>query len=214
MATRPGIDTAIANRLAADHQNTFFAIKAEFDTSDILLWTGTDDLVINSETYTGAGSLINISNVEDTIELKSSGLMVTISGMDTTVLDYALTENYQNRFITLFMGFQMGGSNEVAGVLTLFKGRMTNPTINDTADGATISVNAENRLVDLKRPCNLRYTKNSQKFVDTNDTGFNRVNSIQDMEIIWGREGNTGSAARITGGGNPGFNPDIRFDTR
>ena len=198
MATRQGIDTAIANRLAQDHNQGFFAIKAEFDTDDILVWTGTDDLVIGSETYAGAGSLISISNVEDSVELKSSGMMVTISGMDSTVLNYALTENYQNRMITLFMGFTMGGSNEVAGVLTLFKGRMTNMTINDSPDGATIALSAENRLVDLKRPSNLRYTKNSQKYIHATDTGFNRVNKIQDMEIIWGRSGSTGSA-RITG---------------
>lgn len=198
MATRQGVDTAIANRLAQDHNEGFFALKAQFDTDDILVWTGTDDLVINSETYTGAGSLIQISNIEDTIELKSSGMMVTISGMDATVLNYALTENYQNRPITLFLGFTMGGSNEVAGVLTLFKGRMINMTISDSPDGATIALSAENRLVDLKRPSNLRYTKNSQRYVDSADTGFNRVNSIQDMEIIWGRSGSTGSA-RVTG---------------
>lgn len=198
MATRQGIDTAIANRLTQDHSEGFFALKAEFDTDDVLVWTGTDDLIIGSETYVGAGSLIQISNIEDTVELKSSGMMVTISGMDKTVLDYALTENYQNRMITLFMGFTMGGANEVAGVLTLFKGRMTNMTISDSPDGATIALSAENRLVDLKRPSNLRYTKNSQRYIHATDTGFNRVNQIQDMEIIWGRSGSTGSA-RITG---------------
>lgn len=200
MATRQGIDTAIANRLSQDHNEGFFALKAEFDTDDILIWTGTDDLVIGGETYTGAGSLIQISNIEDTVELKSSGMMVTISGMDSTVLNYALTENYQNRSITLFMGFTMGGANEVAGVLTLFKGRMTNMTISDSPDGATIALSAENRLIDLKRPSNLRYTKNSQKYIDSTDTGFNRVNKIQDMEIVWGRSGSAGSAG-VTGGG-------------
>ena len=200
MATRQGIDTAIANRLAQDHNEGFFALKAEFDTDDILIWTGTDDLVIGGETYTGAGSLIQISNIEDTVELKSSGMMVTISGMDSTVLNYALTENYQNRSITLLMGFTMGGANEVAGVLTLFKGRMTNMTISDSPDGATIALSAENRLIDLRRPSNLRYTKNSQKYIDSTDTGFNRVNKIQDMEIVWGRSGSTGSAG-VTGGG-------------
>ena len=113
----------------------FFAIKAEFDTDDIRVWSGTDDITVNSETYTGAGSLLSISGVEEDLELKSSGLTIALSGMDATVLDYALTENYQNRPITLFLGFQMGGSNESAGELTLFKGRMTSLAISDTPDG-------------------------------------------------------------------------------
>tara|TARA_Y100000592_G_C5478707_1_gene324026 strand:- start:2297 stop:2944 length:648 start_codon:yes stop_codon:yes gene_type:complete len=200
MASRTGIDSAITNRLGADHQELFFAIKAEFDTSDILVWTGNDDLVISSETYTGAGSLLSISGVEDGRELKSSGLIVSLSGMDSTVLDYALTENYQNRFLTLFMGYLMGGSNEVAGTIVLFKGRMTTLTISDDPNGATISIDAENRLIDLDRPSNLRYTKESQEFLYTGDTGLDRVNQIQDKEIVWGRS----SMAGTTGGGGSG----------
>ena len=108
MATRQGLDSSIINRLGADEQALFFAVKAEFDTDDILVWSGTDDLVIGSDTYTGAGSLLNISNSEDNLELKSNGLVISLSGMDTTVVTYALTENYQNRPITLFLGYVMG----------------------------------------------------------------------------------------------------------
>tara|TARA_B100001939_G_scaffold89448_1_gene76643 strand:+ start:787 stop:1434 length:648 start_codon:yes stop_codon:yes gene_type:complete len=200
MASRTGIDSAITNRLGADHQELFFAIKAEFDTSDILVWTGKDDLIISSETYTGAGSLLSIGGVEDGRDLKSSGLNIALSGMDATVLDYALTENYQNRFLTLFMGYLMGSSNEVAGTIVLFKGRMTTLTISDDPNGATISIDAENRLIDLDRPSNLRYTKESQEFLFTGDIGLDRVNQIQDKEIVWGRSSTSGG----TGGGGSG----------
>ena len=118
MATRPGIDSAITGRLAADHQQIFFAVKAEFDSGDVLLWNGAEDLIINSETYAGAGQLLSVGDIDDDAELKSAGLVLSISGMDATVLNYALTENYQNRFVTLFTGFLMGGANEAAGVMT------------------------------------------------------------------------------------------------
>ena len=191
MATRQGLDSSIVNRLGADEQALFFAVKAEFDTDDILVWSGTDDLTINSETYTGAGTLLSISNSEDNLELKSNGLVVALSGMDTTVVNYALTENYQNRPITIFMGYVMGGTNEVAGTLTLFKGRMTSLVINDKPEGSTVTIDAENRLVDLDRPSNLRYTKESQNFLHSGDTGFNRVASLQDKQINWGKSSQT-----------------------
>ena len=203
MATRQGLDASIVNRLGADEQALFFALKAEFDTDDILLWSGTDDLVIASETYTGAGNLLSISNTEDNLELKSNGLVITLSGMDATIVNYALTENYQNRPLTLFMGYVMGGTNEVAGTLTLFKGRMTNLVIGDTPEGSTVTISAENRLVDLDRPSNLRYTKESQNFLHDGDTGFNRVASLQDKQINWGKSSDTagkgGSADRDNG---------------
>jgi hypothetical protein len=188
MATRAGIDSAITSRLGQDHQELFFAVKAEFDTDDILVWTGNDDLVINSETYTGAGSLLSISNVEDTLDLKPTGISIALSGMDADVLNMALTENYQNRDISVFMGFLMGGSNEVAGVLKVFAGRMMSLDVTDDIDGAVVAVTAENRLIDLERPSNLRYTAESQKFVDSSDTSLNRVQQLQDKQIAWGQK--------------------------
>ncbi len=191
MATRQGLDSSIVNRLGADEQALFVAVKAEFDTDDILVWSGIDDLVINSETYTGTGSLLTISNSEDNTELKSNGIVIGLSGMDTTVVNYALTENYQNRPITVFLGYVMGGTNEVAGTLTLFKGRMTSLVVNDTPEGSTVTVDAENRLVDLDRPSRFRYTKESQNFLHSGDTGFNRVASMQDKQINWGKTSDT-----------------------
>lgn len=190
MATRQGIDSSIVNRLGADEQAMFLAMKAEFDSDDILLWSGTDSLTINSESYTGAGGLLSISSIEEGTELKSNGVVISLSGMDSTVLDYALTESYQNRFVTIFLGYLMGGTNEVAGTLTLFKGRMTTLSIQDNPAGSTITINAENRLIDLDRPCNFRYTKESQNFLHSGDTGFNRVASLQDKEVIWGKDSN------------------------
>tara|TARA_R100000734_G_C3319162_1_gene114477 strand:+ start:6429 stop:7070 length:642 start_codon:yes stop_codon:yes gene_type:complete len=187
VATRQGLDSSIVNRLGADEQALFFAVKAEFDTDDIRVWSGIDDITISSETYTGAGTLLNVSNTEDNLELKSNGVVVALSGMDATVVNMALTENYQNRPITIFMGYVMGGTNEVAGTLTLFKGRMTSLVINDTPEGSTVTIDAENRLVDLDRPSNLRYTKESQNFLFSGDTGFNRVASLQDKQINWGK---------------------------
>ena len=200
MATRQGLDSNITNRLGADHQEIFFAIKAEFDTSTIALWSGLEDLTIDGLDYIGAGSLMTISDVEESTELKSSGITIVISGMDSTVLTYALEEHYQNRPITVFMGYTMGGANESAGTLTLFKGRMTTLAINDTPDGATITLDAENRLVDLSRPSHYRYTKESQNYLFPNDVGLNRVSLLQDKEIVWGKKSDA------VGGGNSGGN--------
>jgi len=203
MSNRGGIDSSIADYLAADHQVLFLAVKAEFDTETIRVWSGDYDLSISGDSYTGVGTLLNISNIEDTLELKSSGLTVALAGMDATVLNLALTENYQNRFITVFLGYLSGGTDTVVGTMTLFKGRMQSMAINDDPNGSTITIDAENRLIDLDRPSNLRYTKESQKFIDSTDTCFNRVASLQDKEIIWGRSSsNTGTG---TGGGDDGI---------
>ena len=50
MATRQGLDTSIVNRLGADEQAIFIAVKAEFDSGTIRLWSGLGDASIDSET--------------------------------------------------------------------------------------------------------------------------------------------------------------------
>jgi len=132
--------------------------------------------------------------------------------MDTTVLDLALTENYQNRFITVYLGYLSGGTDTTVGTMTLFKGRMQSMVINDDPNGSTITVDAENRLIDLQKPSNLRYTKESQQFIDSTDTCFNRVQSLQDKEIVWGRSSSNTGGGTSRGGGSKdtGERQDIR----
>ena len=201
MASRQGVDTSIQDRLGADHQFLFFAVRAQFDTETIRLWTGADSLLIDGESYEGAGTLLSVGDIEDTMEVKSTNLTVSLSGMDTTVMNLALSEDLQNRKIKLYMGYLMGGANESAGEIVMFSGRMTNVAISDDAEnGSTISIAAENRLVDLNRPSNLRYTNASQQIINSTDTGFKYVQAIQGKELLWGRPSN----ASTTGGGGNG----------
>jgi hypothetical protein len=199
MATRQGIDTKAALRLADDNQNLVFALKAEFDTETILLHTGIGELVIDGETYEGAGTLMSISDIEDSADMKSSGVTFVLSGMNTEVLGYALTENYQNRMVTLRMAFLSGGTDHVVGDMVIYKGRMTQININDdSSTGTQITLLTENRLIDLRRPSNHRYTKETQEYLYSGDTSLDDVAKIQDMELNWGRNVNSGGSG---GGG-------------
>jgi hypothetical protein len=76
---------------------------------------------------------------------------------------------------------------------------MTSLSVSDTPQGSNISINAENRLIDLDRPSNFRYTKESQNFLHNGDTGFNRVASLQDKEIVWGKTSDTASGGTGSG---------------
>ena len=210
MSNRADIDSVTASLLEKDHQILFFAVKAEFDTETLRFWTGDTDITIDSETYSGLGQLLQISDVEDSLEIKSSNLTVSLAGMDSAVLNMALNEECQNRNITVLLGSLQGGTLVAQGVVTLFKGRMSNMTINDNPSGSTITMEVENRLVDLERPSNIRYTKESQKAIDSTDTCFNRVQNLQDQEIVWGRTTSNGAGAV---GGSTGRNGGVN-DTR
>jgi len=196
MATRFDSDSDIVNKTVAEarlnaekHSFMFFAVQAEFDNDVLRVNTTAGDVVFDGNTYQGVGTLLSMSAFEDTAELKSAGLTIGLSGLDPSILSHSLTNDYHNRPITVFTGFLDGGGENAGAVMTSFKGRMTSMQITEDPNGAnTITVNCENRLVDLKRPCNLRYLKESQKLIDPTDTGFNRMERIQTAEILWGKE--------------------------
>ena len=216
MATRQGIDSSIVNALSEENVSPFIAVKGFFDSGNVLVWSGIDDITIDSETYTGAGTLLAISGFEESKEMRTNGVTVALSGMDETVLTYALSENFQNRKLIVHFGFLDGGTNEVKGVMNAFTGRMTSMNISDDTTGSTVTINAENRLIDLEKASMLRYNKESQKFVagGTTDTAFNRVQKLADQEILWGRTSSTSGG--VGGGGNrqPIGGDPINFDRR
>ena len=71
MATRPNLTTPVTTRLASDTQKgLFFAIKAEFDTSTIRVWSGKETLSIGGEDYIGGGDLINVAPVKESNDVR------------------------------------------------------------------------------------------------------------------------------------------------
>ena len=92
-----GLTSGFLTELSASSLKPFLAMKAEFLEGDVRLWTGYGDISISSETYTGGGTLLGVSGVEETSEIKATGLNVSLSGVDSSILSIALTANYQNR---------------------------------------------------------------------------------------------------------------------
>lgn len=167
-----------------DSMYLFYAVELEFDSGTVRLWNGTHDAQIESNTFTGAGSLLSISDVEETGEIAARGVTMTLSGLDTSFVSTALAENYQNRHARILFG-TISGSTYTA--YTLFRGRMDVMTISEGAESATITLTAENRLIDLERARSYRYTSEDQKALYPNDLGLDYVADLQEKEILWGR---------------------------
>tara|TARA_R100000231_G_scaffold2990_2_gene5490 strand:+ start:1881 stop:2498 length:618 start_codon:yes stop_codon:yes gene_type:complete len=179
------LTTAVQNQLSADELQPFFAVKLNFDSGDLRLWTGYGDITVDSETYTGGGQLLNISQIEETVEIAARGITFSLNGVDSSLVSLALNENYQTRSAKLFLGVFSSGA-VVSSPYELFDGRMDVLSIDDSGDTATITMTAESRLIDLERPRLRRYTSEDQKLRHPNDTGLDFVAALQEKEIAWG----------------------------
>jgi hypothetical protein len=155
-------------------------------SSPVYLWTGYGSIVYNSITYQGLGSLGTISTIEETSDLSAKGITMQLSGVPTSLISIALTEDYQGRNCSVMFGVLNNSSALVSDPIIIFSGRMDVMTINDDGQTASISMNAENRLVDFRRAREVRYTDAEQKNLYPSDKGLEFVNAIQEKEIYWG----------------------------
>ena len=186
MASRDDVPAAVASRLANDEQKIAFGVSLEFDSGTLNLWSGIGDFTgSDSLSYTGAGELLDIQNVEEDNELSSTNMTISISGLSANIVTYATTEDYQNRPLTIKMFFFHPDTDDEVGNVILFKGRMDTLTVTD-GDSFSVVISAENKLIDLTRPKNLFYTAETQNFLYSGDKGLEFVSKIREQTVNWG----------------------------
>jgi len=157
--------------------------KAEFDSGDLNLWTGIGEITWNGDTYSGSGNILEVSTVTETQDLKAEGVQFNLTGVSSSILNFALTEDYQNRDVSIWFAMIANGAIKAEPFL-LFRGKMDVMTIDEQGDLSTIILNAESNLVDLERPNERRYTDEDQQERYPGDIGLEFVASLQEKEIV------------------------------
>ncbi len=160
--------------------------EGEFASGWVRLWSGVGTLSWDGETWSGVGTLLGISGIDETNEIRASGLTVSLSGVPSDLLSAALGDARSGKTGRVYLAFFSGGSI-VADPILQFEGRLDVPAIEDGPETATISISYESELIDLERARERRYTPEDQAIDFPGDLGFNYVAALQDAQITWGR---------------------------
>lgn len=182
-----GLTSGMATAAAAKVIRPFLLVKLAFDSGDLNLWTGYGDLSWGGDTYTGAGDLLGMEAIEETAEVRSTGVALQLSGVPSSLISLALNEDYQGRPATLWLGAFDASGAIISDPYQLFKGAMDVMEPVDEGDTARFTLMVESRLIDLRKPRPRRYTAEDQKITFPDDKGFDQVTAIQNVEIVWGR---------------------------
>ena len=150
-------------------------------------WSGIGDLSYGGNTYTGTGTFGTISGVEETTELKATGLTLSLSGIPAALISTSLNSIRQGLPGIVYLGALDSTGALVADPLVLFSGLVDVPTVDDGGETATISISLESLEVDRERSRVRRYTPEDQYLIDATDRGFEYVAGLQDKQVIWGR---------------------------
>jgi hypothetical protein len=180
------LTASVITQLQAASVEVGILFEGEFASGWVRLWSGIGNLSWDSKTWNGVGTLLGISAIDETNEIRASGLTVTLSGVPSDLLAAALGDARSGKTGRVYLAFFSGGS-VVADPVLQFEGRLDVPAIEDGEDTATIAISYESELIDLERARERRYTPEDQAIDYPGDLGFAYVAALQDAQITWGR---------------------------
>lgn len=179
--------------LTSAYQNPGVLIQATFLTGNVYLWSGVGTVSWNGKTWTGVGDLLGLSPISEGSTIEAKGIAISLSGINSTLLNDIINEFQISAPVTVYYALFNEGVI-IDNPLVAFSGEMDRPEIDVDGDKSVISVNCEDRLVELNTPVNRRYTADDQQRSYPGDLVFSFVNLIQQQNLYIGgapvREGN------------------------
>jgi hypothetical protein len=171
----------------ADAVKPVLLVEAMF-TTPARIWTGTGDISWNGATWSGVGTLLGVGQIQETREIRATGLDISLSGVPAELISLALAEPYQGRRARVYIGaFDTATGSLIADPYLAFSGVMDVMTIAERPDSPVINISTESRLIDLERPRERRYDHQDQITDFPGDLFFEFVPAIQNIEVTWGQ---------------------------
>jgi hypothetical protein len=189
------LDPAVITELTSSRVQVAFLAKLAFDSGTVRAWSGIGDLVFGGETYLGVGYLGEVSAFAESQAIVANGATLRLSGIPSSMLSVALTDNCQGRAAELRLGVFTAASVLIDAPL-LFKARMDAMMIDEGADTSTITLNIESQLADLKRPRVRRFNNADQQELYPGDRAFEYLEALQNAEILWGPQSGAGAGSQ------------------
>jgi hypothetical protein len=155
-------------------------------TGVIYIWSGVGMLPYNGHNYGGVGSLGSIGDVTESIDVKADGTTLELSGIDPILMNDCLNDIQLGAPVTIWLATL--SDDGILGTPTpLFVGTVDKPAIPIQPDKLTLTLNLENRMINLQRASNRRYTAADQNYYYPDDSGMCHVESGNDVALVWGQ---------------------------
>lgn len=180
------LDPALAAALATNHIRPFFIAELSFKSSIQWLWTGVGNLVWNSQTIVGIGTLGKLGTIQEGTDVNAYGTTVTLSGIDPVFLESSMTDIQPGAQAQIWLGVLNDAGAIVGSPYQIFSGCMDQPTVTWDQDTISITIALESKLLDLSRPTNRRYTSADQRLYYPTDSAFGWVEQLVDQADVWG----------------------------
>jgi hypothetical protein len=164
------------------------------------VWSGPGTKAWNNYNWTGLGEFASITKITEDQEIRAGGITLGLTGIPTTLISQVLTECRQRYPVNIWFGLLDTNEAVIADPFQCYSGRMDVPTILEGAQECSVAITVENKLIDMNRTRERRYTHGDQQIDYPGDLGFQYVASMQEWNGVWGK-GNAVPSGTPSGGG-------------
>lgn len=179
------ISTAMLAPLLSNEIRPCFLACIAFKSETIYCWTGAGTITYNGHSYLGVGDFGKIGQVSEGTDVQSYGATISLSGIDPTILTECLDDIQLGAPVTIDFALLDSNGNIYGIPCPLFVGTVDKPTISMGVEDISITLALENRMADLQRASQRRYTAADQQTYYPTDTGFNWVEMLNDLALKW-----------------------------
>jgi len=180
------LDPTLSAALTANLIYPVRLVQLTFKSQTVYLWSGPGSLVWNSQTFMGVGSLGSIGAITEGVDINADGTTITLSGIDPLLLAESLTDIQLGATANIWFGLVTQQRTLIGTPYLMFSGTVDTPTVTPGVDTFSITLNLENRMLDLARPNMRRYTSADQRIAYPTDSAFGWVEQLNDAAWNWG----------------------------
>lgn len=186
-------DSANQTAAAAAHVETIEFVRIEFPSDILTLHTRLGTIVWGGYSWLGVGTLGGISDVTEDAMLRPAGLTLSLSGIDTAIVQAATEGDYHGYPVSVFKGLLDPTTHAlVADPQLSFRGLIDRITVELSQGSGVVTVHCEGELARWDRHQGLLFTNESQKSLFPGDKGFDRIPIIQNRTIDWTKKSSWG----------------------
>jgi len=182
-----GFPTAVANALATSYVSMVTFAKLEFPNGTVYLHNSIGTFTWGGNDWLGVGDLGTISEIEEGIDVSPYKLTLALSGLDAAISGAALTQDYYNQPVTVYLGVLDANDVLLADPTIVWQGVMDQMDLSVGAEsGDVIQLTCESELARFDKASNRKYTDSQQQNDFASDVAFEFMAQIEGAKIRWG----------------------------
>lgn len=157
-------------------------------TSGVLyVWSGYGDLAWNGNTYLGMGKLAKVGTVQEDSGVVAQGMSIGLEGVSSDDLSDALADVTQGQPANLYVVLLDANRNIIGTPIASYAGLTDAVSVSQDPDGnCGVSIALENRLTQLQRNREYRWTNAQMQELYPAEQGFIYTANLQNYIALWG----------------------------